>query len=155
MSFHLRRCAYVSVAGSQLINFGKHNIWIDFPLFANQKGKAAAHFNRIWHFAEKLLKCFSILFRSPYHPISTILPCPFLFECVWFNSNNYNNNHIHIRKASLVVWCTLFLYKILIVAFQYILESNQIRLNQPEVQLIKLRMVDALAAPSSPSTSSP
>ena len=68
--------------GSQLINFGKHNIWIDFPLFANQKGKAAAHFNGIWHFAEKLLKCFSILFRSPYYSILTILPCPFMFECV-------------------------------------------------------------------------
>ena len=82
------------------------------------------------------------VFYSDLHitfSILTILPCLFLFECVWFNSNNYNNNHIHIRKASLVVWCTLFLYKILIVAFQYILESNQIKLNQPEVQHIKVK----------------
>ena len=93
------------------------------------------------------------VFYSDLHitfSILTILPCLFLFECVWFNSNNYNNNHIHIRKASLVVWCTLFLYKILIVAFQYILESNQIKLNQPEVQLIKFKMVDALAGPLLP-----
>ena len=139
---HVRLCMFQwqsnGKCGSQLINFGKHNIWLDFPLFANQKGKAAAHFNRIWHFAEKLLRCFSI--RSPYYLILTNLPGPFMFECV---ESTQTTKIIIIfileKNISCCLMYTWFLYKILIVAFQYILESNQIKLNQPEVQHIKVK----------------